>query len=172
MVLGHDIQFWCEGLGYSCQHQDQEQMQFLMEYVWFEDLSTSTHDKSLIEENIKTDKISSNPSKYNYEDLVWFENTNIESKTSHELPMDEGNGNSKDLLNNKDEEMDNHAKETIGKLDMIKNPIAVEHSTEKIERYLGGFLFSLDYFDQKRGQFTKTRTDGKSKERKEFNDPV
>ena len=92
-----------------------------MEYVWFEDLSTSTHDKSLIEENIKTDKISSNPSKYNYEDLVWFENTNIESKTSHELPLDEVNGNSKDLPNNKDEEMDIHAKETIGKVDMLIN---------------------------------------------------
>jgi hypothetical protein len=126
--------------------------------------------------------------------LVWFENTNIESKTSHELPLDEVNGNSKDLLNNKDEEMDNHAKETIGKLDMMKNPIAVEHSTEKIERYLGGFLFSnvgmdndepraLDYFDQKKGQFTKTRyglkgekttiakENSKSKKRKEINDP-
>ena len=156
-----------------------------MEYVWFEDLSTSMHDKSLIEENMKKVKISSNPSEYNYEDLVWFENTKKETKTNHELPSDEVNGNSKDVLNNKGEEIDKNEKETIGtSLD----------STGGIERYLGGFLFShvgmdnnephtLDYYDQERGQYNKRgldlqgentaiaveNIDGKLKNRKEIN---
>ena len=44
---------------------------------------------------------------------------------------------SNDDHNNKATEMDNHGKETI---DMQDNPMAVEDS--RIERYLGGFLFS------------------------------
>ena len=49
--------------------------------------------------------------------------------------------------------------------DMLINPMTVEHTTEIIQRYLGGFLFSpvgmdngwpyaLDTFDHERGQFT------------------
>ena len=72
LVFGDDIQFWCNSLGYSVQNQDKEQMDSLMEYVWFEDLSTSRHFKSSIENNIKRFKISSNSSEYNYEDVVWF----------------------------------------------------------------------------------------------------
>ena len=110
-------------------------MQFLMEYVWFVDLSSS----SSIVENMKTIKIPSNHSKHNYEDLVWFENAE----------------------DNKGKEMDILAKETIDMKDMLINP-----KTERIDRYLGGFLFShvgmdnggpyaLDPFDHERGQFNR-----------------
>ena len=101
LVLGHDIQFWCNNMGYSCQNPDKEQMDFLMEYVWFEDLSTSMHARSSIEENMKRLKISSNPSEYNYEDLVWFENTKTETKNNMEVPMAEVNAASKDVVKNK-----------------------------------------------------------------------
>ena len=66
-------------------------MEFLMEYVWFEDLSSS------IVEHMKTIKIPSNHSKHDYEDLVWFENAQ----------------------DNKAEEMENLAKETIDMQDML-----------------------------------------------------
>ena len=160
-----------------------------MEYVWFEDLSTSMHDKSSIEENMK------NTSEYNYEDLVWFENSKKETKTNHELPSDEANGNSKDVLNNKAEEMDKNENETLGTIDMLTNSGTVEDITGGIERYLGGFLFShvgmdnnephtLDYYDQERGQYNKRgldlkgenttiakeNSDGKLKNRKKIND--
>ena len=88
-------------MGYSCQNPDKEQMDFLMEYVWFEDLSTSMHARSSIEENMKRLKISSNPSEYNYEDLVWFENTKTETKNNMEVPMAEVNAASKDVVKNK-----------------------------------------------------------------------
>ena len=114
-------------------------MEFLMEHVWFEDFSSS----SSILENMKTIKIPSNHSKHYYEDLVWFENAK----------------------DNKAKEIENFAKGTINLQDMLTNPLAVEHTTERIQRYLGGFLFShvgidnggpnaLDPFDHERGQFT------------------
>ena len=113
LVRGHDTQFWCNSLLDYCQNHDKEQMDILMEYVWFEDLSTYRHDKSLIAEKMETFKIPSNHSNYRYEDLVWFENTKMETKNNIEVPMAEINGTSKDVLINEATEMDNHAKETI-----------------------------------------------------------
>ena len=92
-------------------------MDILMEYVWFEDLSTSRHDKSLIAEKMETFKIPSNHSKYRYEDLVWFENTKMETKNN--IPMAEINATSKDVLNNEATEMDNHAKDIIDMQDKL-----------------------------------------------------
>ena len=122
LALGHDTQFWCNSLFNYCQNHDEEQMDILMEYVWFEDLSTSMHDRSSIEENMRF-KISSNPSEYNYEDLVWFENTKTETKNNMEVPMAEVNGTSKDVVNNKATEMDNHVKDIIDMQGKLIDPM-------------------------------------------------
>ena len=94
-----------------------------MEYVWFEDISISRHDKSLIAENMETFKISSNHFNYRYEDTVWFENTEMETKNNIEVPMADMSGTSKDLLNNAYTEMDTHAKETIDMQDKLIDPM-------------------------------------------------
>ena len=56
--------------------------------------------------------------------------------------MAEGNTTSKNDQNNIVKETDHNAKETIGTLDLLTNPMTVEYTTERIERYLGGFMFS------------------------------
>ena len=37
--------------------------------------------------------------------------------------------------------MNNHGKETIDMQEKLMNPMAVEETTNRIERYLGGFPF-------------------------------
>ena len=87
-------------MGYPCQNHEQEQMDFLMEYVWFEDLSKSRQEKGLIAENMDSAKIPLNHYT-RFEDLVWFENTKTETKNNMEVPMAEVNATSKDVVKNK-----------------------------------------------------------------------
>ena len=52
-------------------------MEFIMEYVWFEDISISRLEASSMTENMKTERIPSSHVNSRYKDLVWFENAKI-----------------------------------------------------------------------------------------------
>ena len=91
---------------------------------------------------MKTVKILSNHYKNDDGELVWFESAKVETKNNEIMAGVYTTFKSYDDLNKKAKEMNNHGKETIDMQDKLMNPMAVEDTTEGIERYLGGFLFS------------------------------
>ena len=115
-VLGHDYNLWCQKLRYyySCQHP-----QALSEFVWFEDLSKSRQKNSSDVDKLKLDKIHPNPSKYTYDDLVWFENTKVRTETEMKESSLEQNDRIKHELKNQTIQMGNLTRETVGTLEML-----------------------------------------------------
>ena len=113
-VLGHDYNLWCHKLGYSCQHPQE-----LSEFVWFEDLSKSRQENSSDVDKLELDKIHPNPSKYNYDDLVWFENTKVRTETEMKQSSLEQNDRIKHELKNQTIQMGNLTRETLETLEML-----------------------------------------------------
>ena len=87
----------------------------MSEFVWFEDLSESRQENSSDGDKLKMDEIQQFPFIYNYDDLVWFENTKIEMKQSSM----ERNVMIKHDLKNQTIKMGNLTNETLEALKMF-----------------------------------------------------